>query len=331
MAAPCETSFLFWHSSFSPALVPPNRPDPREPGHRSPAREVPRWPAEEKCFSCHNSGVAAAALFAAVRQGHKIPDKALAETTRWLSQPDKWDGKRDGGTPTDQSLVRIQFGAALAEALDAGAVKERRPLLDAAKLIAAEQRKDGSWQVNAEGTLGSPTTLGPALATHLARGVLRKADAKGHADAVAKADRWLRRVEAKNVPDAAGVLLALEGAEDREAVAQRQRCLELLRKSPGPPRRLGAVCHLRGGAVRHGAGPAGAGPLPEGGGDGGDDRARAGVSDRGAGEGRELAGDDTAGRRRSVTRSARRRPAGHCKRCWRRALPRRAANRVTSP
>jgi Squalene-hopene cyclase C-terminal domain len=194
------------------------------------AREVPRWPAEEKCFSCHNSGVAAGSLFAAVRLGHKIPDKALTETTRWLSQPDKWDAKRDGGAATDQALVRIQFGAALSEALDAAVVKERRPLRDAAKLIATDQRKDGSWQVSAEGTLGSPATLGPALATHLARGVLRKADAKGHADAVAKADHWLRQVEAKNVADAAGVLLALEGAEDRDAVAQRQRCLQFLRK-----------------------------------------------------------------------------------------------------
>jgi hypothetical protein len=194
------------------------------------AREVPRWPAEEKCFSCHNNGVGASALFAAVRRGRKVPDKALAETTRWLTQPDKWDGKRDGGAPTDQALARIQFGAALAEAADAGAVKERRPLLDAARLIAAGQRKDGSWQVNAEGSLGSPTTLGPALATHLARGVLRKADARAHADAIARADRWLRRVEAKSVPDAAAVLLALEGAEDREAADQRLRCLSLLRK-----------------------------------------------------------------------------------------------------
>ncbi|HEX5271496.1 MAG TPA: hypothetical protein VFW33_13460 [Gemmataceae bacterium] len=192
------------------------------------AREVPRWPAEEKCFSCHNSGVGAAALFAAVRRGHKVPDKALAETTRWLTHPEKWDGQRNGGTPTDPALARIQYGAALAAAIDAGLVKERRPLLDAARLIAAGQRKDGSWQVNAEGTLGSPTTLGPALATQMARGVLRKADDKAHAEAIARADRWLRRAEVKSVPDAAAVLLALEGADDREAVEQRRRGLRLL-------------------------------------------------------------------------------------------------------
>jgi hypothetical protein len=194
------------------------------------AREVPSWPAENKCFSCHNSGVAAGALYAAVRLGHKVPDKALEETTRWLAQPDKWDAKREAGAPTDQALVRIQFGAALVEALDAGVLKERRPLLDAAKLVAADQLKDGSWRVSAEGSLGSPTTLGPALATHLARRVLAKADAKAHADAIGRADRWLRQAEAKSAPDAAAVLLALDGAEDREAAAQRKRSLELLRR-----------------------------------------------------------------------------------------------------
>ena len=209
------------------AAEPPATPEGRAIDHL--AREVPSWPAENHCFSCHNNGVAAGALFSAVRLGHKIPDKALEETTRWLSRPEKWDAKRDGGAATDQALVRIQFGAALAEALDAGVLKERGPLREAAKLIAADQLKDGSWRVNAEGSLGSPTTLGPALATHLARRVLAKADPKTHADAIARADRWLRKAEAKSVPDAAAVLLALEGADDKEAADQRKGCLELIR------------------------------------------------------------------------------------------------------
>jgi hypothetical protein len=222
---PFLTPLLF----AAPCCAETPTPESRAVDHL--AREVPRWPAEEKCFSCHNSGVGAAALFAAVRHGYKVPDKALTETTRWLTQPDKWEGKREGGPPTDQALMRIQFGAALADGVDAGLIKERRPLLDAARLIASDQRKDGSWQVNAEGSLGSPTTLGPALATHLARGVLRQADAKAHADAIARADRWLRGFEPKSVPDAAAVLLALEGADDRDAAEQRQRCFRLLRKA----------------------------------------------------------------------------------------------------
>src|SRR5690242_15296652 len=106
----------------APAVAaPPAAPEDRAVAQL--ARWVPAWPAEEKGFSCHHSGVAAGALYAAVRQGHKVPDKALEETTRWLSRPEKWDPKREGGAPTDQALVRIQFGAALVEALDAGVVK----------------------------------------------------------------------------------------------------------------------------------------------------------------------------------------------------------------
>jgi len=213
-----------------PSFAEPPAPTPESRAVAHLAREVPAWPAEEKCFSCHNSGVGAGALFAAVRLGHKVPDKALEETTRWLGQPEKWDARRDDGLRTDKALVHIQFGAALVEALDAGVIKERQPLLDAAKLIAAAQHKDGSWQVNAEGTLGSPTTLGLALAAQLARRVLVKADAKMYADAIARTDRWLRQLDAKSVPDAAALLLALEGADDREALAQRKRCLERLRK-----------------------------------------------------------------------------------------------------
>jgi hypothetical protein len=195
------------------------------------AREVPAWPAQEKCFSCHNSGVGAGALIAAVRRGHKVPGRALDETARWLSRPEKWDARRDGGAATDTALVRVQFAAALAEAIDAGKMTERQPLRDAAKLVAAEQQKDGSWQVTADGSLGSPATLGTALATHLARQVLLKADAKEHAEAITRAGRWLRHSEAKSVPDAAAALLALEGADDKGAAARRQSCLELLRRA----------------------------------------------------------------------------------------------------
>jgi hypothetical protein len=194
------------------------------------AREVPAWPKENDCFSCHHNGVAAGALYAARRKGLKVSNEPLEETTRWLARPEKWEYKRDGAAPTDKALMRVQFAAALVEAVEAGVVGDRKPLLAAARLVAAEQQKDGSWQVDAEGSLGSPATLGPALATHLARRTLAEADAKEHREAVARADRWLRGAKAESVLDAAGVLLALEGADDDRAVSQKRHCLELIRK-----------------------------------------------------------------------------------------------------
>jgi hypothetical protein len=54
-------------------------------------QEVPRWSRENHCFSCHNNGDAARALFAARQAGYQVPDGALADTTAWLLEPDRWD------------------------------------------------------------------------------------------------------------------------------------------------------------------------------------------------------------------------------------------------
>ena len=51
------------------------------------AREVPRWARENKCYSCHNNGDAARALYKAVRLGEPVPREALQDTSRWLRRP----------------------------------------------------------------------------------------------------------------------------------------------------------------------------------------------------------------------------------------------------
>ena len=57
-----------------------------------------------------------------------MPAKALADTTDWLARPQQWD--RNGGDPafSDKGLARIQFAAALVEALDAGLTRDREAL-----------------------------------------------------------------------------------------------------------------------------------------------------------------------------------------------------------
>ncbi|MDG3002387.1 prenyltransferase/squalene oxidase repeat-containing protein [Paludisphaera mucosa] len=194
-------------------------------------REVPRWPVENRCFSCHNNGDAARALYQAVGLGESVPDAALAGTTRWLERPEGWE--HDGGERpfSDMGLARIQFAAALADAIDAGRSQSRPALVRAAELVAGDQGGDGSWRVDAQGNVGSPATYGPVLATVMARRSLRAADPKGFAAAVDRADRWLRRIPAENVLDAAAVLIGLGDADDPDAMAQRRRCLDLILKS----------------------------------------------------------------------------------------------------
>lgn len=194
------------------------------------AREVPRWHAENKCYSCHNNGDAARALYTAARLSYPVPPKALADTTSWLSKPEGWDRNGGEGPFSDKALARLQFAAALAEALEAGQMKDRQVLVKAAERIAGDQRKDGSWQVDAQGNVGSPATYGACLATGLARRTLRKADPERCRAAIAKADRWLEEVPVKNVLDAAAVLLGLEGNEAAAAVTQQRHCLTLIRK-----------------------------------------------------------------------------------------------------
>jgi hypothetical protein len=194
------------------------------------AREVPRWRAENGCASCHHNGDAARALYTAVRRGRRVPARALADTTRWLQRPEGWDRNGGDGPFSDKRLARLQFAAALTEAVAAGLVKDRRAVARAAALVAREQRGDGSWPVVADGTLGSATTHGVALGTTLARRTLLRADARRYQANVARADAWLRKARVETVTDAAAVLLGLGRAADPAAAAQRRRCLALVRK-----------------------------------------------------------------------------------------------------
>lgn len=194
------------------------------------AREVPAWSAANHCYSCHNNGDAARALYAAGRLGFAVPEKALADTTRWLADPAGWDHNGGEQPYSDKQLARLQFALALVEAVDAGRVRERRPLLDAADLVARAARPDGSWAAGTDGSVGSPTTHGTALATAEARYLLSRVDATRYREEVRRADAWLRRRPVKAVADAAAVLLALDPG-DAGAAVRREECLALLRKA----------------------------------------------------------------------------------------------------
>jgi hypothetical protein len=193
-------------------------------------REVPRWSREHKCYSCHNNGDGARALYTARRLSYPVPDKALADTTRWLSRPQEWDHNGGETGLSDKGLARIQFAAALVDAVDGGQVKDRRLLVRAADLVGEQQKGDGSWEVDAEGSIGSPTTYGAVLATYQACRTLRKADRPGYAAAIAKAEQWLRTLKVRSVLDAAALLLALAEMKGHDIQGQQQRCLELIRK-----------------------------------------------------------------------------------------------------
>ena len=169
-------------------------------------REVPAWSRENGCFSCHNNGDAARALYAATRLGHRIPSDALLDTTAWLAQPDRWENNKGDPGFSDQRLANIQFAAALLAAHEARHLKDRTALHKAARKVAADQEPDGAWHIERHNPVGSPATYGSALATFIAWQALARAQAPGTAGAVANAERWLVAAPLNNVPNAAVAL-----------------------------------------------------------------------------------------------------------------------------
>jgi hypothetical protein len=194
------------------------------------AREVKGWRPENNCSSCHHSGDGMRALYRAEVAGLKVPPGTLDETTRWLANPAGWENNGGKGPFNDKRLATLQFANALAIAVETGHQKERAPLLDAAKKVAALQDADGSWKADADDQPGSPATQGRPLATALSLHTLRTADPKAHADAIQKAETWLRRAKVENVYTAGAVLLGLGRADDDAAKKQRAVCLDLIRK-----------------------------------------------------------------------------------------------------
>lgn len=194
-------------------------------------REVPAWSRDNRCFACHNNGDAARALFAASLAGYKVPGTALADTTTWLKQPAQWSHNKGDPGFSDQRLANLQFATSLFAAQEAGFVRDRTALREAARLVAIDQDKDGAWNIERQNPVGSPATWGTTLATRTALKILRAADASEYRNAVVEAQQWLRQVRPGNIPVAAALLLAASDVPDRATVPQWAECLALIRRA----------------------------------------------------------------------------------------------------
>jgi hypothetical protein len=177
-------------------------------------QEVPRWSKENGCFSCHNNGDGARALFTAIRLHYVVPSESLADSTEWLKQPAKWDSNRGNPAFSDKKLARIQFAAALAAGAEAGLVKDKRIVAEAAASLLPDQERDGSWQVDTGTSLGSPVTYGASLATVISRRTLEAAHDSRLSSAISKADQWLAARKPESVMDAAALLMASPSRKD---------------------------------------------------------------------------------------------------------------------
>jgi hypothetical protein len=194
-------------------------------------REVPRWSRENHCYSCHNNGDAARALYQAARSGYSVPEEALAETTRWLTRPESWDHNGGDGPFSDKRLARVVFTTTLTTAIGVDQVRDRSILMRATERLALDQAADGSWPLEGEDTIGSPATYGRSLATFLARVSLFTAQPDHFRTAIERADRWLLSQDVSTVSDASISLLTSAVVQSPENADRRRRSLALLRRA----------------------------------------------------------------------------------------------------
>src|SRR3954453_3759910 len=118
--------------------------------------EVPRWERENHCYSCHNNGDAARALYLARQRGYDVPPAALTATTVWLLQPARWGEIHGSPAASDKHLARIQFASALAEAFRTGVTRDSKTLAAAAEGLLPLQSSDGSFPIDTGGMPGAP-------------------------------------------------------------------------------------------------------------------------------------------------------------------------------
>lgn len=198
------------------------------------AREVPLWPRENACFSCHHSGDAARALFVAHQLGRGGPAAVWRDTLGWLSAPVAWDDQEGDPAFTDKVLARLQFTAALAAAASARLVREPRSLEVAGDLAVKLQDPSGAWVLEPGNPVGSPATWGTYLATAILKRALEALGAERHSASIHSAGAWLARAPVENTYQAAAVWLGQASSEPLSRTPaqtlQRQQCLNLWRR-----------------------------------------------------------------------------------------------------
>jgi hypothetical protein len=193
------------------------------------AREVSATEPVSNCASCHHHGDAARALLMAGARGHDTGE-AVKGTLAFLNAPAGWNANKTHHGEADLPLARLQFAGALAAAGE----KDLNPspaLVEAAKMLIADQKPDGSWAPLDAGGPGTPITYGAPVATWVARTTLIASGRQPDDFSVAQTDRWLRTIEIASVFDAAGVLLGLGVTSDVMADKQRAACLGTIRRA----------------------------------------------------------------------------------------------------
>ena len=198
--------------------------------------EVPDWPRQHGCCSCHNNGDGARALLVARRHGWDVPDAALVDTRQWLLTPERWQQSGGNSDYNDKRLIVVQFASALANVVadDSAEAAAAAALQSAARDLAGLQFPDGSWAFEADGQVGSPIGYGRPLMTVVARNTLKSADPRKFAAQIDRANSWLLAFEPRTVLDSAAAILGLADSPDSDAATRIKSPLEIIKRGQSP-------------------------------------------------------------------------------------------------
>ena len=156
-------------------------------------KESLQWVQENKCYSCHNNGDAARALFlTSPKLAARFSGPQWRELIEWYQEPDKWNEASNRELDLSPTLGLVQFAATSIEAQR----QTLRPMPPSGyarirSLILAAQHEDGSWHLENEGQLGSPATYGNVLGTLRALEILAKLPTAQSKTATDRAINWI--------------------------------------------------------------------------------------------------------------------------------------------
>ena len=222
------------------------------------AAEVESWPAENGCYSCHNNGDAARALYRAMQLG-QWPIRATASDS-WLLAPERWQLPEGPSPDGDQRLADLQFALAgkeladvprinvkpaagkssvghVANAEDAaeeeglGMERMKSAVTQAAERVRLGLERDRNWPADPTSPLGSPVTYGPHLGTALVRQLLGPGNTPETQRTWRRTRRWLLSHEPQSTLAAASRMMGLTVDERRRYSDQIARSRQVLTDS----------------------------------------------------------------------------------------------------
>ena len=217
--------------------------------------EVPRWSRENHCFSCHNNGDGARALYAGFEAGFTIAPAVTEDTTAWLSDPARWEHNGGDGPFSDKRLARLQFTAALAAARRAGArARPAAPRFAQPEPAGSRTRPPtdpGPWKERT--SQARPSSMAASWRPTWPVRACGPPTRSPSRNPIDRADRWLLGHEIKTITDASVMLMATASVSSPRSPAHPGPVPRAAPEGPVRHRGMGAVRQVAARGLRHGA------------------------------------------------------------------------------